>query len=237
MKKFISKLRSLIEPPPLPAARLPTNTETATKSALAPSLKTDTNTPKSPATASIEQHWETYKEWLNEHFTQSLGFLNSKVTEDHLAILEKSINNELPTDYRNWLKVHNGQTIGSAGLLYGNEFLSVSRLLEEWLTMKKLLNGGEFAEVKSNPNGTIRSVWWNINWLPISADGAGNLVCIDLAPTDKGVSGQIIDFDHETAHRQVLANSFKDYVAAYLNELEVKKYRYSDDIGTLVPLK
>lgn len=201
-------------------------------------LESNDSAPEENQTPSIEELWHTYEAWLSEHFEKSLEYLNPAVTEDHLLILEKSLNNNLPDDYRAWLKTHNGQTVETTGLLFSNEFLSVSRLLEEWLGMKKLCDSEEHAEGgESIPKGAIKPVWWDTNWLPISADGSGKLVCIDLTPSDKGVDGQIIDVDYKTAQRQVLANSFTEYVATYISDLELKEYRYSKEHGKLVPNK
>lgn len=250
MKKIITKLRSILEPPELPSQATELAAKSNTRKNTNESKGADSSTPepvqpstekgpnKSSQTTSIEQLWESYEAWLAKHFEESLAYLNPGVSEDHLLILERSISNTLPDEYRAWLKTHNGQATETTGLLHSNEFLSVSRLLEEWLSMKKLLNAGDLTkEGESVPKGAIKPVWWDTQWLPISADGSGGLVCIDLAPSDKGVVGQIINFDHKTDQRHVLANSFSDYIAAYLSDLEAEKYRYSKIHGKLLPLK
>lgn len=185
---------------------------------------------------SMEKLWNKYRKWLGIHFKEGIDTLSVGASEEQLSRLEASIGKKLPNDYRDWLQIHNGQIPDSVGLLYSNEFLSTSRLLSEWQVMNQLLNRGEFSHTsESEPADTIKPDWWNKNWLPISSDGSGNLVCIDLSPGAKGTLGQIIDFDHETVHRTLLAKSFREYISNYLNDLDSERYTYSDDYRTLVP--
>ena len=184
----------------------------------------------------MERLWHKYRQWLGVHFKEGIDALNVGASEEQLSQLEASIGKKLPNDYRDWLKIHNGQADDSVGLLYSNEFLSTSRLVSEWQVMNQLLDDGKFSHTsESEPADAIKPDWWNNNWLPISSDGNGNLVCIDLSPGAKGTLGQIIDFDHETVHRTLLAKSFREYISNYLHDLESERYSYSDDYGALVP--
>jgi len=250
MKNILSKFRGLLTPPPLDESRANNNKGLESEPSTDPIVteepvekqieEQEENLVEEPIEQlpldTIKEQWQRYETWLGEHFDQGLKNLNPGVTEGHLTILERTLNNELPSDYRDWLKIHNGQRADSTGLLYGNELLQVYRLLEEWFSMKKSLVAGEFSRpAESDPKGAIKPEWWNLNWLPVSADGAGNFVCIDLSPGEDGVVGQIINFEHATARRQVLANSFKDYISAYLDEIEVEKYTYSESKNALIP--
>jgi len=227
MKNILSKFRGLLTPPPLDESRANNNKGLESEPSTDPIVteepvekqieEQEENLVEEPIEQlpldTIKEQWQRYETWLGEHFDQGLKNLNPGVTEGHLTILERTLNNELPSDYRDWLKIHNGQRADSTGLLYGNELLQVYRLLEEWFSMKKSLVAGEFSRpAESDPKGAIKPEWWNLNWLPV-----------------------IINFEHATARRQVLANSFKDYISAYLDEIEVEKYTYSESKNALIP--
>jgi hypothetical protein len=70
--------------------------------------------------------------------------------------------------------------------------------------------------------GPIQPLWWDLHWLPLQPDGAGNLLCIDLTPASGGKVGQIIDWDHECGPARVLFSSFQDLLSAFVDSLEGK---------------
>ena len=179
--------------------------------------------------------WAKYEEWLEGKFPEGTRALNSAATEDEIAELEAAVGAKLPSDYRALLKTHNGQVPDSAGLLWGEEFLSTSRSLEEWQVMKNLLDEGHFHHrSESSPTDAIKPDWWNPLWVPITSDGSGNLTCIDLSPGPAGTVGQVIDFDHETVHRCVIAASLRAAIQNYVSDVLAGAYAYSDDYGRLM---
>jgi cell wall assembly regulator SMI1 len=185
---------------------------------------------------SVDDLWAKYEEWLTAHFPEGLQALNAGAAEHEIATLEATIGMNLPQDFRSWLKVHNGQTPDSVGLLWSNECLSTSRILNEWQVMKQLLDEGNFdCESKSDQPGAIKTDWWNPGWVPVTSDGAGNLQCLDLAPGMTGRAGQVIDFDHAAMNRCVLAAHFREWVEDYIKDISDREYVYSDDYGRLMP--
>ena len=57
---------------------------------------------------------------------------------------------------------------------------------------------------------------------------------MDLSPASAGTLGQIIDFDHETVHRDVIASSFRVAILEYVEDVLAGEYIYSDDYGLLM---
>ena len=179
--------------------------------------------------------WTKYDDWLGTEFPEGRRALNLGATEEELAALEAAIGASLPEDYRTVLSIHNGQQPDSVGLFWGNEFLSTSRIHSEWQVMKQLLGEGHFAgRSESSPANAIKHDWWNPLWIPITSDGSGNLQCLDLSPGTAGTVGQVIDFDHETIHRSVLASNFRDALESYVKAVLAGEYSYSDDYGRLM---
>jgi cell wall assembly regulator SMI1 len=179
--------------------------------------------------------WMKYGDWLVAEFPEGARALNPGATDDELAALQAAIGVDLPEDYRTVLRIHNGQQADSVGLLWGNEFLSTTRIHSEWQVMKQLLDEGHFPHRSvSSPENAIKHDWWSPQWIPITSDGSGNLQCLDLSPGPAGTMGQIIDFDHETVHRCVLASSFREAFQNYVKSILAGEYSYSDDYGRLI---
>lgn len=60
--------------------------------------------------------------------------------------------------------------------------------------------------------------------LNLTANGAGDYWCIDLAPLPEGHVGQIISFSHESSPDCVIATSFQTLLATFVDELEAGRY-------------
>ena len=188
--------------------------------------------------SSMVSLWQQYEAWLSAHFPEGLEGLTPGASLQQLRELQSALGVDLSPAFQAWASVHNGQVQGSVGLLDGNELLSSDDMLEQWAGMNKLLDQGLLpASGESDPPGATAPVWWSKRWIPIASDGSGNLVCIDMAPGPTGTMGQIIDFDHETVHRTVLAPSFEAYVRGFVNDVQAGDYGYSEDYGRLMPLR
>ncbi len=187
---------------------------------------------------SSEKLWQFYETWLQANYPAGKQALNAGASEQQLAKFESQIGIELPADYREFLSIHNGQHHTAAGLLVGHEFFQTSDILIEWKLMKKLLDDGVFKhKSESDPKGAIKPDWWNKNWIPITGDGAGNLICLDMSPDKNGTVGQVIDFDHETVERTVLADSFNEYINDYLSDLKSGLYVYHEEYNQIILLE
>jgi cell wall assembly regulator SMI1 len=51
----------------------------------------------------------------------------------------------------------------------------------------------------------VRQRWWDRAWIPIAADGTGDLLAVDLNPPAAGAHGQVVLFQHDTPYREVVA--------------------------------
>ena len=134
---------------------------------------------------------------------------NSKVKEvvekgcngsAEIAACEAELSNTFPPDLRSRYLIHDGQKAEAEGLFPEGfaeldcEFvlLPLDEVIKEWNTWNRLHNAGEFKKQTALPDAGIRSDWWNAKWVPFASDGGGDSFCIDLAPAEGGVSGQVI---------------------------------------------
>jgi cell wall assembly regulator SMI1 len=185
-------------------------------------------------TNDIPSIWNRFENWLTKNAPHLPAELNASASEDAISKLEKKISGTLPKEYIEFLKIHNGQNRESEGLIDTEEILSTKRVIEEWSVWKELLDKGDFKDSQSQADKGIKPDWWNSKWIPITYDGSGNHYCIDLDPDKGGTSGQIIRMWHDSAERELIANSFKEWISNYVNDLEKGKYVYSEDWGGII---
>jgi cell wall assembly regulator SMI1 len=108
--------------------------------------------------------------------------------------------------------------------------------MDEWRVWKELLDGGDFDDSSSKPDGPIQTDWWNPKWIPLSYNGSGDHHCLDLDPAPGGQVGQIITVWHDWEHREVIASNFQAWLEQFADDLESGKYSVSEEYGGLVKL-
>lgn len=164
--------------------------------------------------------WERIEKWLATNASQAPDILNTGATVQEVADAEAELGFTLPPDVRAIYERHNGQTEDAPSLFPGKSFLSLSDVLVQWNIWRELDLGDGGNEVV----GVQNKHWWNPKWLPITHDGGGNHLALDLAPGDGGTIGQIIDFDHEVWVSGIVATSFVEYLKSYADSLEAGTY-------------
>lgn len=190
---------------------------------------------KSDATSlSIADAWAAFESWLSQHWPDGLKDLCPPATDEEIRNLETRLGVSLPSDFLEFLKIHNGQKGSAGGLFDNSEFLSTTAIIEQWKVWKDLLDSGDFNGYKSEPEAGVRDDWWNSKWIPFTHNGSGDHYCLDLAPSAVGQEGQIITMWHDMGTRAVEASSFKLWFAMYVDAVKAGKYVYSEDFGGLV---
>jgi hypothetical protein len=66
----------------------------------------------------------------------------------------------------------------------------------------------------------VKPVWWNERWIPITENGAGDSLCIDLEPASAGLKGQVIQYLHDHPERRRRATGFVDLLRIHADALE-----------------
>lgn len=167
----------------------------------------------------MKQQWTKLEAILQDTAPALLADLAPPATDAEIASLEQALGMSLPADFVACLKIHNGQHGNSRGLFDDAEFLSTSRILQEWRIWKGLLDGGDFEDAESSPQSGIRPLWWSPAWIPFTYNGAGDHLCLDLDPAGEGARGQIITLWHDDGAREKQANSFAQWFTHYVDKL------------------
>lgn len=181
----------------------------------------------------METLWNRIKAVLQEIAPELLKQLNPGISQKEIEILEAAIGTKLPEDMVAFYKVHNGQDRESAGLINGEELLSLERVYDEWFVWKDLSDNGTFEEDKvafrSEPENGIKNDWWNPKWIPVTYNGSGDHICIDLDPAAEGKKGQMIRMWHDARERSLESGSFKEWIENYVHLLESGQMVYDED--------
>lgn len=137
-------------------------------------------------------------------------WLNPGATPEQLAQAEAAVGMELPLGWRELYLEHNGE-VQEVGLFLGMPWLSLEELVSQWRAWEELRP--DYAEEGTHyslPPGAIRELNINPGWIPLSHDGGGNYLGIDLNPGPEGILGQFINFGRDEELKFVIAFSAEE---------------------------
>lgn len=164
------------------------------------------------------QHLESFLAKINPSILEDLA---PPATDTEILKLQEKLKVTLPDDFIDCLKIHNGQLGKATGLFDGSEFLSTSRILQEWSIMKDVFDDGELDDL--NPDDLsidgVKGGAWIQKWIPIISSGNGDMWCLDLDPGEGGTYGQVIQYWHEDFETQNEAPNFKEWFSNFIDQL------------------
>lgn len=150
------------------------------------------------------------------------GF-NPPATEAQIDEFEQLIGLNVPQSFRDLYRWHDGETDELRGHIYGLPLLPLERVLAEHQLWKDVLEGfdGDPYVISGGswPEGAVDPAYINPAWVPLTHDGGGNSIGLDLDPWPAGRVGQVIIFGRDEEVKVVLAESlgqFLEWVAGLL---------------------
>lgn len=182
----------------------------------------------------MKEYWSRINNWIQKEAPALAENINGPASAQEIKELENYLGVEFPTSFKDFYLIHNAQTAHSDGLMNAEEFLSLERIKDEWTVWNDLLKGGDFDGITSTPVNGIKNDWWNAKWIPITYDGGGNHICLDLDPEKGGKYGQMIRMWHDDDSRELIAPSFEAWIKTYVEDLEKGEYVHSDEYGGLI---
>lgn len=172
--------------------------------------------------------WEILKKELIAQEVDLTDALKEGANEKDFEEAEKIMGIKFPIDFKEFYKIHNGQNDMKTWLIYEQEFLSLKRIVSEWKIWKDLYDKKTFEKdgipYTSSADEGVKDVWWNPKWIPITYDGCGNHYCIDFDPDKNGKVGQIITMYHDDDIRDLVSNSFKEFIEKYIDDLKTGNF-------------
>jgi len=176
--------------------------------------------------------WDRIHAWLVDNAPEVLASLQPGATDEQIRAAEKELGVSFPADVKAAYRTHNGQAEGPRGyppaFLYGWEWLSLERILDEWGVWKGLVEAGDFDDCESEPDDGVRSDWFNLAWVPLTYSGSGDHHCLDLDPAEGGQAGQIIQMWHDATERPLVAPTFLAWLSEFADDLEADVYNVTE---------
>ncbi|MGY0701898.1 SMI1/KNR4 family protein [Bacillus subtilis] len=159
-----------------------------------------------------------------KEFTIDAGRYPSINTNEKLKELEMNIGNQLPSDYKDFLKKYGGCYLESKKTTDEIEYDVCYKPLEKDPWMGKgddtqLLEG--FYGLANDHNSLQKAIdtysdRFPRNIIPIASSAGGNEICMDID------NGKILFWDHELSHPDkdffLIANSFEEFVFSLVDE-------------------
>ncbi len=172
---------------------------------------------------SIAKDWRRIPAWYGREHPEPRS-PSPGATQKQLTDLETLIGTHLPDEFCESYTLHNGT--GGGSILYYGLLHSLEGIATEWKMYRKWQEENGYgkgfdwrpAELVSPE---IRPYWGGPLRLPITDNGGGDPVTLDLDPMKKrGTRGQIIKLNHEVGPINVLAPSFAAWLERIAGELE-----------------
>ncbi|WP_178090989.1 SMI1/KNR4 family protein [Pseudomonas sp. Kh13] len=167
----------------------------------------------------MQQLWHDLEVFLQKHSPRQFADLNTCASVAQISALQDQLGVTLPADFVQCLLRHDGQQGKAEGLFEGYEFLSSRKIILEWCALRRLLDHGDLDEPLDSPDPAVLHTWWHPCWIPFAANGAGDNLCLDLAPAAAGAHGQIISYSHEFPRRSVKAANFTVWFETLVNRM------------------
>lgn len=180
----------------------------------------------------VKAAWKRLKRWSLAHLPQFDGKDAEPASEEQIREFETVIGQRLPKDVRDSYRKYDGQCAG-VGVAYGLAVVPLSEALGQWEQWRdgygQCVEDGSAASLDSGctsfPDGFVRPVYFDSGWIPVTYDGGGNHIAIDLNPGPKGTRGQVIVFGRDDEFHPVLALSWGQFLTDLADEFEAGNYR------------
>ncbi len=140
--------------------------------------------------------WSKVEHELSTKAKAILESMNPPAGEGAIEALEEHVGQELPTDFRDFLQIHNGQSQESnPGFFDMFSLMPLDLLQESWDELEALRE--DVGEDAACPG----------DWLPFAEDGTGDLLCVELE------SGAVSKFISDDDENEDVADSFEGWLA------------------------
>ena len=153
----------------------------------------------------LSAHWAEYTAWLAKNAPEAFANLAPSAAADELKALADAVGPPLPDEFVTLLGINNGQRDpNGCCVLPGLEFLSTTRIIEEWQQWQEFREG-ETPDGLESLDDYARALdpgvldkYTHAGWVPAFKDGGrADYVGFDMAPDVGGTVGQVINFGRD----------------------------------------
>jgi cell wall assembly regulator SMI1 len=158
--------------------------------------------------------------WLQANRPEYYIHLQPGLTEDELLALEQRLGVALPADFKTFYRWKNGQADEMEEDFFNNWSLmradDIARTTE---VMRNLVTTGAFDYAN----------WWDARWVPFLKRYTGDNICLDMAGSFSGQSGQVLVYLHEDRSRPILHGSFTNWLETIVRAIETASVTLEPD--------
>lgn len=159
---------------------------------------------------------------------------NAPLDEGVLHEIETKTGFQLPEEFKNLYRLHNGQEDCCDSLFDFFNLNPARDILRTWDALKTVEPQCEEDGIKADPDEGIKDKWCSSKWLPFANTADGHSICIDYDPDEGGKVGQIVVFWYNDEERPLIADSFADFLKSYLEKLKEGEYIFDLEISAIV---
>jgi cell wall assembly regulator SMI1 len=148
-----------------------------------------------------------------------------------VAVLEAAVGRPLPDDLRAYLRL-----FGATGGLDIMEYrgISVEGMLAIWRAADEGIRSSGIEEWTLQGTfdpESVRAEFWHPGWVPFAYTGKSDSLCLDLAPADGGMTGQVINWSSYRGPSGPFAWDLESFLTGYRDGLLAGRYAYDAELG------
>jgi len=167
--------------------------------------------------------------WYAAHLPTARYVLNPPAKDAALDRLKNLFGVAMPSSWRQLYRWHDGEKDDRHGHIYGLPLLPLAEVEAQWRSWAKILayfKGDRYVIPGGGwPEGAVDPAYINPRWIPLTHDGSGNHIGIDLDPWPQGRVGQVILFGRDEEVKIVLAESLGKFLGWIADLLESGNFR------------
>ncbi|WP_370618167.1 SMI1/KNR4 family protein [Mumia qirimensis] len=180
----------------------------------------------------VDAAWDIIEDVLRARLPEVAATLRGPVSDTDLDRLTRTVGKELPTDFIQSLRRHDGQDNPTKLLdLFNHHTLLSAEAMVETSDMLADALGDDSGDVYDwmTPD-KVRTVPNIRGWLPFTA-AEGDSFALDLDPLPPGDPGQVISLPIDGPTPAPEHRSFRDWLAALAQRLDAGAFRIDDTLG------
>ena len=189
-------------------------------------------------TKTITTVWADIDASLAKRSPRAAAALRKPATAKALAALGEALKCPVPPELAAYLAIHDGQTdaprlpivfVKTAWFL-----LPAASIVRAYEELEGLAADGEFDDREgSSQDGLVQAAWWSDQWVPFAVNAGGDHLCIDMGPTKKGKTGQLLWWYHDEDFRDREHPDLTSFFRAYADALKAGELTVRPD-GAIV---
>ena len=184
---------------------------------------------RQPSSKSVAESWQRIEAWYAKNADNQTSALAPGAADAQIEQLEKEIGAQLPDDFKESVRVHDGGPLVRVPPRHG-ELLSLEEILDQWKMYSESQANDGYATgddwLPPQLDGPIKPIFWSQKRIFVT-DNSGDHLTLDLDPPADGKYGQVLHHCHEVGPTGVVASGWAEFLATLVADLDDGKYMYS----------